>query len=510
MKNDILFYTKVFLSRIHYFLAVFLLVASAAIAIAKILPPVYFSESQLLVESAKIPTGLAESTVQTGALEELQIIEQRLMTRVNLLKIAREFDIFEDVSKMPADNIVKLMRLNTKIGSNAGRGQATLMTVGFSSENGQKSARVVNRFVTLILSDSVENRVSRAGATLEFFEVEVERLGGELEIQSAVILEFQNNNAGALPDTLAFRLSQQSVFQERLSSVERQIASLTEQRRRLVEIFNATGRLGAGTTTSPEQQILDTLQDDLRRALAVYSSENPKVKLIEAQIVQQEAIVTGQGAATPDSTQSPMSVLDINLADIDARIDLFGEQKRQITLQLNSLISSIEKTAENSILLDAFNRDYSNTQRQYNTAVDGLSKAATGERIELLSQGQTIVVIDPATAPTSPTSPNRKLIVVMGIAIGAALGMALVVFLELLDSSIRRPSEITTHLGITPLVTIPYIQTPMELVIRRATIIGVFAVLVIGVPATLFAVHQYYMPLDLIYDRIAEKLFAVI
>ncbi len=504
--NNLSFYIAVFMRRFHYFLLVFILTAAAAITMAVVLPPVYVSETQLLVESSSIPDELAAPTVQTGAIEELQIIEQRLMTRGNLLSVARSLDVFEEIDTMSVDDIVEAMRDGTQIDLTAGRGLATIMGLGFASDNGEKSARVVNQYVTLILDGSLASRVGRASETLKFFEDQVDRLGKELAIQSGIILDFQNENTGALPDTLSFRLTQQTVFQERLGSVERQIASLAEQRRRLVEIFNATGQVDAGTLT-PEQQRLATLQDDLRRALAVYSTENPKVKLIQAQIAQQEAVVIGQeGAVVSGNRPAPMTVLDINLADIDARVDLLVEQKQQIVVQLNVLVTSIEKTAGNAIRLDAYNRDYTNTQQQYNTAVDSLSKAATGERIELLSKGQTIVVLDPPTAPQTPTSPNRKLIAAAGVLLGGMLGFAFVFLLEFLNNSIRRPSDIINQMGITPIATVPYIRTPMELVLRRATIIGIFAFVIVGVPAALFAVHQYYMPLDLIYERIAEKL----
>jgi len=509
MKDDLKFYVAMFFRKFHYFLTVFLLVSATAITVAQILPSVYVSETKLLVESATIPDELATPTVQTGAIEELQIIEQRLLTRINMLAVARDQRVFDNIEEMSADEIVEQMRENTLISMSSGFGSATIMTLGFASGSGEMSAAVVNQYVALILEASVANRVTRAGDTLAFFENQVDRLGKKLGEQSAVILEFQNENTGALPDTLAFRLSQQSIFQERLGSVEREIATLIEQRRRLVEVFNSTGQVNAESLT-PDQQILAELQNDLRRALAVYSSENPNVKILEAQIAQQEAVVIGQDDIVTAGPQGPMTVLDVNLADIDARTDLLKDQKQEIETQLEELAISIEKTAENAILLAAYTRDYTNTQLQYNTAVDRLSQAATGERIELLAKGQTIVVVDPPSAPLEPTSPNRKLISAGGVLLGGALGLGLILLLELLNNSIRRPADIVTHMGITPIATVPYIRTPMELVFRRAAIFAFFALIIVGVPAALFAVDQYYMPLDLIYERIAEEIGTLI
>jgi len=82
----------------------------------------------------------------------------------------------------------------------------------------------------------------------------------------------------------------------------------------------------------------------------------------------------------------------------------------------------------------------------------------------------------------------------------------LVFLLEFMNRAIRRPRDITKHLGITPIATIPYIRTPMELVLRRAVFVALFALVVIGLPAVLFAVHTYYLPLDLLVDKLVTRL----
>jgi len=507
MKNEIRFYINIFFRKFHYFLLVFLLVGAASLTLANILPPVYVSRTTLLLESSQIPTALAAPTVTTGAIEELQIVERRLMTRNNLLDIARELGVFGDIAEMTTDQIVKEMRQATRIRRTTGRAQATLMTIEFESTSGAIAANVVTRYVTIVLQENAESRAGRAGDTLDFFVSEEKRLASELEVQSAAIVKFQNQNSGTLPNSLAFRLNQQTVLQQRLSTVERDIASLSEQRRRLVEIFNATGNVANSNAVplTPEQQVLSTLKDDLRRALAVYSSENPKIKLIQAQIAQQESVVNAQGAANPNSAQGPLTVLDINLADIDARLDLLENEGQKIIEQLAALIKSIDKTAEIDIVLTALNREYGNTQRQYDATVDRQSRAAAAERIELLSKGRRISVLTPASAPQEPEGPNRLLIGGGGMVFGAVLGVALIFLLELLNNSIRRPSDIVRQLGITPMATVPYFRTPFELVLRRVTILAMIALIIVGVPAALVAVDTYYMPLDLLYQKVAEK-----
>ena len=506
MNLDLSFYFAVFLRRLPYFIIIFALVSAAAIAAAFLLPPVYRANSVLLVESSQIPGALAAPTVQAQALEKLQTIENRLMTRTNLLDIAQRLKVFKDMAKMTPDDIVGAMRKNTRITKSAGRGQATIMTVEFEGESGPVVAGVVNEYVTLILNEDVATRTERAETTVDFFDQEVKRLSGELDAMSAKILDFQNQNADALPNTLQYRLGQQTLLQNTLATAERDISLLKDQKQQMIALFNATGQI-TGTTANqtPEARQLDQLRQQMNTYMATYSPTNPKVKQLQAQIDQLEAIVKAQ-QLPPDAAAAQMSPLDIQLATLDTQIKALETQRQQLLDQLAVLKDSIDRTPANQIALDALNRDYQNIQQQYNTAVAKQAQAAAGEQMEVRSKGERISVVDAATVPDRPVKPNRVLIAGGGIVAGAGLGIAVIVLLELLNRAVRRPKDLIKAFGITPIATIPYMRTPSETMMRRSGFAAMLLVAVIGIPAIIYAVHVYYQPLDVLVDKVAAKI----
>ena len=79
--------------------AIAVLISAIGLTIAFILPPSYQATARLLVESAQIPGDLAQSTVPVNAVEQIEIIQQRLMTRANLISLAERFDIYADAPK---------------------------------------------------------------------------------------------------------------------------------------------------------------------------------------------------------------------------------------------------------------------------------------------------------------------------------------------------------------------------------------------------------------------------
>ena len=522
MTIDFRFYMSLFTRRIHYFLICLAIGSAIGITLATVLPPVFKASAKLIVESEQIPDELAATTVQTETTEQLQIIQQRILTRDSLLEMANRLRIYEGIAgqvvqRIPADEIVEDLRRRISISTSGGAGnrrgpvQATIVEVSFEAPTALMSATVTNEVVTLILQENVEIRTSVAGQTLEFFNEEVARLDQELATRGADILAFQERNLEALPDSLDFRRAQQSAAQERLAQVERDAAILTDRRDRLVALFENTGEIGGLSTPiseqTPEQRQLQALKDELNNLLAVLSPENPRVKVMQAQVAALEETVSNQTASglETSTTGAPLSAYEIQLADLDGQLSFLTAQRGTINTAMAALRTSIEATPGNAITLDTLERDYANLRVQYDQAVANRARAETGDTIEALAKGQRISVIEQAVSPREPDRPNRTLLAAAGMGAGFFLGLFVIAVLELMNTAIRRPVDLTNKLGITPFGTVPLIRTRWEVVRRQTIIFAGFAVAIVMIPALLWLIHAQVMPLDIILERIKDK-----
>lgn len=503
MKSELRFYASVLLKRLPIVVVITGLATAVAAYVAMTLPATYRAEALLLVEAPQIPDDLATSTVQSNAPEQLEIIQQRLLTRANLLDIANELNVFPDRGSMVPDDIVDLMREKTDFDAKFGRDQATTLNIAFSAENPSTTAAVVNEYVTRVLDENVKLRTGMAEQTLDFFEQEVARLGEDLSLQSARILEFKNQNIDALPEGMDYRMSRQAMLMERRSQLERDKSSVQDMRDRITQIFQATGQLPGSPEErmSPTQQALIEARRELETAKSIYSETNPRVRVLTARVAQLEREAAGVAGTEATSGDPSTALFDMQMSELDAREAFIDEQLKLVVDELTQIEDAISRTPGNAITLQALERDYENISARYNAASQRLAAAAVGERIELTSKGQRITVLRQAVVPREPTSPNRPLIVAAGLAAGLGLSGALVVLLELLNRTVRRPADLTRALQISPLGTLPYIPTSSETVKRRGAVLGVVALLALGVPAALYYLHVEYMPLDLLADR---------
>lgn len=504
---DLKYYMSIFWRRFPYFLVVASVISAIGLSIAIILPSTFRADALLLVEGEQIPDELAASTVTTGSAEQLQIIERRLIARPNLLELATRLNIYPNRNQMDPAVLVADMRKRLEIRrQSAGRGGATTVVVAFTAGSGSKAAEVTNEMVTLILQENLELRRGRAAQTLEFFDQEVTRLNDELTNQSAEILAFKMANQNSLPDSVEYSRSRQTSQQERLLQLQRSEAGLVDRRVRLIELYERTGRVDMGQVNlTPEQRQLQALEDELGTALLVYSDTNPRIRVLKQRVAALQAAVAAQGGINEGADRG-LSLYEVQLSEIDGELGYIREQKAIIEANLALLKEQIEATPENSIRLDELEREYSITQGQYNAAVGRLSAAKVGDRIETLARGQRISVIERASAPTKPTSPNRPLIAAGSIGSGIALGLVLIFLMEFLNRAIRRPIEIERKLGIFPLATLPYMRTAWEQLIRRTIITSALLVTILGIPIGLWIAHTYYLPMDLLVERAIDKI----
>lgn len=503
MNSDITYYFELLKRRLPVMVVIFVLCAGLGVSLAMTMPPKYRAQASLLVEGAQIPDSLVVSTVQTEASRELQAIELRLMTRSNLIDIANKFGVFAGESGLTPNDIVENMRNSTRFDIDyGGRDQSTVMSIAFESGDPQVAANVVNELVTLVLRADADRRTGESGQTLEFFQQRVDRLTEQMARQSARIVEFKEANKDALPETLNYRLDRQTTLQERLNLMERDRVTLTEQRNRLQAVGSAAGVQPVPMT--PQQQEIARLETELRNKLAIYAPDSATIQFLRKRI---ELLASSEPiAGEPEGGSSVNAMLDLQLAEIDSRLASIEEERKNAEAELADLRVTIERTPGVSIELEKLEREYTNTQNMYNQAVAARATAEQGVDVEVSAKGERVALIEQASVPDSPSSPNRKLIAGGGVLAGSALAAVFFVLTELLNRSIRRPADLTRGLGVQPLATIPFLEE--EGARRRRRVLRILFVIVAlaAIPVALWAVHTQVMPLEVVADKILGRL----
>jgi len=295
------FYWKLIKRRWASFLLPFVLLASTGVAGVMIWPATYLSAGKILVQSQQIPTELVRPTVTSAAQERIQVIEQRTMTRDNLLAIADKFQLFPEKRQlMSVTELVELMKKNVKIEPvdldldfkqqrSRLENPTIVFSVGFEYPDPETAARVANELVTRILNEDLRDRTSRASETTKFLARDVQKLQAE----------------NAVLDTKISQL-----------------------------------KLTQGTTASPSSTdkpatLLGQLKAELVQRSALYSDKHPLIQTLKRQIEAMEKSVAA--APGPDSKAADPNS---KAADVNAAASLDALVAQQEALQKNLDIAS--------------------------------------------------------------------------------------------------------------------------------------------------------------------------
>ena len=517
---DIKFYLSLFMRRIHYFLLFLALGSAVGVTLATVLPESYDAEALLLWEQATIET----DGIETDANVRLRVLREQVLTRAPIIEMANQLDVYaprpgEERVRMSGDEIVEDMRNRIGIAITGGaafrRGPNEPLTVEitFAASDPQLAANVVNRVVELMEEQNERIGNTTTSDAVEFYRSQLRELDQQLSEVSARILAFQQAAGSAVPSQLEFNLSSRSAAQERLLGLQRDEEQLRNLRETFVRVYEETGTiLGSqqeGANQTPEQRQLAALQSERANMALTLSDTNPRMRQLDAQIAQVQEVVNSQLAeqgAAVDPTAELLSPYELRLAEIDGQLEFITGQQSLIRTEIERLSVAINDTPANSVQIEAMQRDMANIRARYDNAVAEMAAAEMAAVVDRTNRGERLLVLENAVPARAPTSPNRPIIAAAGIGGGFFIGLAVIVLIELLNSSIRRPQQLTNKLGITPLGTIPNIRTRWEIARRRTIMIAAFATVLIALPAAMWFIHNNITPLDTVINGVLIRL----
>jgi protein tyrosine kinase modulator len=290
---DLQHYISILQRRWLFLLIPFLLVLAGGLVVVMLKRPVFLAEGKILVESQQIPTDLVRPTITATANERIQVIEQRIMIRDNLLAIVDKFNMFADQrDKLSTTQLLDMMRERTQISTYAlnkgrhGDGLTIALTIGFEDENPKTAMQVANELITLILAEDARNRASRAQETTNFLAQEVKRLETSLGSVEAQIAEYKRTHATeATPQKLSLQMALvMAELQEKsavFSKTHPDVIRLQRQMDALEKLAAQTSQVETGLETLQNQR--EAFQRQLDRAAEKLSAARLGENLERAQ-----------------------------------------------------------------------------------------------------------------------------------------------------------------------------------------------------------------------------------
>ncbi|CUJ13189.1 GumC family protein [Cognatishimia activa] len=208
---------------------------AASLFYAVSLPREYEASAVIQIEQSQVqaPSFGGSASVNARTLQQLQIIEQRVMSRDNLLDIIERERLFAEIPDMSDTDKVTALRLAAGVTRVADPSLAwrpdiipTALNVTARLGDPDVAARVANTLVNNVLEQNRKRREDRATETVQFFESEEARLGGAIEALEARIASFKQENGRSLGEGLSAERDELLILRQERLAIEQEIIEL--------------------------------------------------------------------------------------------------------------------------------------------------------------------------------------------------------------------------------------------------------------------------------------------
>jgi uncharacterized protein involved in exopolysaccharide biosynthesis len=443
--------------------------------------------------------------------------------------------------------------------------QATIaFSLGYSSRSPDVAARVANELSSLYLQENLQSRKQLTEQAATFLTEESDKLGKTIAELERKVADFKSLHVENLPEhgSLNIQLLNRAyddrrALDARISALDQQILYLDAQLAQINKAAAVYTSTGERVMSPPDR--LKVLRSEYARASGIYAPDHPDVQRLKREIQGLEAggtiapadndrarqLTEAQGDLAvareryapdhPDvrrierlvasllkpSAAALETARSLDPPDNPAYIQISAQREASVS-ERSSLQRERGELATRAAELEgrlagspgverdyaALQRDLESEQIKYREVRQKQMEAQLAQNLEEGRKGERFTLIEPPLAPEEPTSPNRQLLLVLGLVLALAMSVGVAALLEFLDTSIHGRQDLANLLTVPPLAVIPWIENARDRAAhirrRRYALAGSLATVLVAVTT----IHFLYRPLDVLWAIVMRRLGA--
>jgi polysaccharide chain length determinant protein (PEP-CTERM system associated) len=487
-------------------------VTTAAIAFSLRIPDLYRSQTLILVIPQRVPENYIRSTVTTRIEDRLRSLRQEILSRTRLERIIQDFGLFEEELKArPMEQVVEEMRVN--VGVDTVRDDA--FQVSFTSTNPRTAMIVADRLAMMFIEENLRDRAGLAEGTNKFLESQLNEARQQLEEHEQRLAAYRTRFQGELPTQLQSNLqvinSTQTQIQTLTESINRDRDRRLTLERSMTEADDAPagrGELLTSDSSGPKSEEtkaiedLDRARNELLALQQRLTPEHPDVMAKKRSVTLLEGKVRELGGSNGgDTSARPVSAAELirrarvrqyqnEIDKLDAQIASKEADMQRLRQMMGEYQRRVEAVPGHESEMTSLMRDYETYQRVYSDLRSKKENAQISANLENQQVGEQFRVLDPARLPEQPFSPNRPRLAAAAAAGGLALAIALIIFFEYRDSTLRTEDEIVRTLVLPVIAAIPIMAAVADVRRQRRNSALVGAATVVAVISLSTAIWQ--------------------
>ncbi|MFO8055766.1 MAG: GNVR domain-containing protein [bacterium] len=307
---------------------------------------------------------------------------------------------------------------------------------------------VVNELAELAVENNKKEQLLTTKNSLSYLNEQLDKSRKELKEAEADLYRYRQNHEIFQAD-----MDKKLIGRQRADLS----AKLTDIRAEIQELESKTSELGAlkkkrnFTKYNPlieDSRILNSLRQDLVQAeikyeelKGTYLENHPDMKKTRRRIkvlkdkFKQELIIT--------------------LERLKSKLNVLESKERYLKKSLEKMEDAAITSTEKDIEYIVMERESNSATELYRTLLSAVKEV----NVNANNLANSVMFVHKtADTPPSPVKPNKPLNLMMGLVMGAMLGLAWAYGMEYMDQSVQTPDDIKKHTSLNALSTIPLLR----------------------------------------------------
>ncbi len=439
------------------------------------LPDQFSVKTVVYVDTSSVLRPLLKGlAVETDTRDELRIMTRMLLSRENLLSVARESDMELDINSSAEreeliDRLAKDIKINGTSGGARSGAKNNVYEISYQSNSATRSYQVVSNLLSTMIEDTLNSTRTDTASAQNFLNAQIAVYEERLSAAEQKLADFKKENVGFMPDE---RGSYYMRLQRAQDSVEKTASALRLAERRYTELTRQLKGenqiLSSDGIQSEKMKKIKLNQERLDLLLNQYTEQHPDVLALQAIIADLKAAPdTNKAASTYSSDSDEMKEFNpvyqevrVELSKASVEVEILKAQLKEQKAIVIKLRESIDVIPEVEAKLTKLNRGYEVTKQRYLDLVGRRESAQLAQSADQSSSDIDFRVIEPHIVPYEPSGPKRKLflggVLIASLAVGLAWSflryMLLPTFTDLaqLGSATGRPVLGSVSLYLSP------------------------------------------------------------
>jgi capsular exopolysaccharide synthesis family protein len=320
--------------------------------------------------------------------------------------------------------------------------ESRIVAVSYESTSPEEASRIVNALINNFIQSSFQQKYDFTKQASGFMETQLAEQKRAMEKSQQDLIDYERKNliinvggdkGSSMTDQRLQDLGRDLTQAENDRVAKQSLYELTRSQENQAQI----GVIVQNEVLQHLEEKMNELRGTYLDARSQYGPNYPKVVRLHDQVVEMQTLIDKQ------REQAAKKVENEYKAAV-ARENLFKEAMAK---------QQAEVARENQLMIDhnILKREFETNQQLYENLLTRVKDAS----ISAGFQATKIHVIDPATPPLTPISPNRPRNLLAGVLAGLILGVTLGFVQEALDSSVRSTEEAERLTNAPALAVIP-------------------------------------------------------